>query len=238
MPRIVDLSLLPTFTAVNLAMDGGAIGGPIIIPNCLQVVLDWGMADGKVGHNVTYGHYAALPGNLVATAQSIFSGLTTGAAWTALAASLSTASSLQSVTVRDVNTQDQPVSQSTGASQAGTAAFDALPNEIAACLSLKTALTGRSNRGRAYIPGFQVNAVGSGNIISAGTVTALNNWAATWMSVYSAAGLQLSIGHVHRQAYTSVGGVQHPDRPAGNVPVTQVILRDNHWDSQRRRGLK
>ena len=56
MPRVINLSNLQTFTAINaLGTDLGAIAGPVVIPQCAQVVLLWQLTDGKVGHNVLYG---------------------------------------------------------------------------------------------------------------------------------------------------------------------------------------
>jgi len=77
-----------------------------------------------------------------------------------------------------------------------------------------------------------------GNIISPATMTAIQTWANTIVAALAGQGYTLVIGHVARQAYTGSTGTAHPARAAGTVVITSVTVRDNHWDSQRRRGLK
>jgi hypothetical protein len=89
-----------------------------------------------------------------------------------------------------------------------------------------------------YVPGFASNAMATGNVIAATTMTAVNNWAGIIAGVLSAQGYIWCVGHPARQAYTGITGTAHPARIAGTVPITTVSVRDNHWDSQRRRGLK
>jgi len=236
--RVLDISDLQTFTAVNLLSDAGAIGGPTVIPNCTQVVLTWTLDGGKVGHNVLYGRSAGVPTPSVAQAQAIFTALTTGAGWTAIAARLATTTALSSVSVMSVHTASQPIFFSTGTAVPGTATLPVLPNEMAVCVTLRTALRGISNRGRMYIPGYNAAQVQTGNVIAPGAVTDTQTWANGFIAAFSGQSLTLVIGQRERQAYTGTSGTPHPARPAGSVPVTQLIVRDNHWDSQRRRGLK
>jgi hypothetical protein len=91
-----------------------------------------------------------------------------------------------------------------------------------------------------YFPGWASNAVGTGGVIAPLAVTALGAWANTnlYANIASAIGAGV-IAHPARQAYTSPATGRHFDaRPAGTVPIVTVLVRDNHWDSQRRRGLK
>jgi hypothetical protein len=89
-----------------------------------------------------------------------------------------------------------------------------------------------------FVPGWATNALGTGNTINPAAVTALGNWGSIIAGALSASGYIWCVGHVARQAYTGSTGTSHPARPAGSVPITTVAVRDNHWDSQRRRGLK
>jgi hypothetical protein len=95
-------------------------------------------------------------------------------------------------------------------------------------------------RGRYYIPGFASNAVGAGGVIAAACVTAINNWAGNVANSGLSAiiGPQV-LGLPARAAYTSpITGRNFPARNAQTVALTGVQMKDNHWDSQRRRGLK
>lgn len=208
------------------------------MPNAVQIVLVWNQASGKTAHNVLYGRAGGVPAPTVAQAQAIFSALSSGAQWTALSGFLHSATAFAAVTIRSVHAAFQPMVQSTGAAVIGTGAGQGLPNEVALCVTLRTALTGPQNRGRFYIPGFDTTGLAAGNVASATLVTAAQNWANTISGAFSAQGYTWVIGQPHRLAYTGSTGTQHPERLATSQVVTSSPVRDNHWDSQRRRGLK
>jgi hypothetical protein len=239
MPRVINLSNVTQFQATSLS-DGGYLPGPRIIPNACQVVLNWALGDAKIGHNVLYGTYSGSPALSATVAEAIRAALVAGANWTTLAGFLASTVSLASVTILDVRSTTGVAFTSTGAAAPGTAPGTALPDETAAVITLRTNLRGQSGRGRVYIPGWASGAVGTGGVIAAAAVTALNTWGAASL----AGAINTNIGapvlaHPHRQPYTSPATGRHfDDRPAGTVPITQFIVRDNHWDSQRRRGLK
>jgi hypothetical protein len=238
MPRIIALDQLQQFVAINLLSDPGALGGPVVVPNCVQIVFNWNLSAGKTAHNVLYGRVSGIPAPTVAQAEAIRSALTTGAAWTALLPLLAASTSFSAVTLRSVHAAGQPMVQSTGGASTGTSAALALPNEVAVVATLRTAFTGPSNRGRMYLPGLAADSLLSGNVIAPGTVTALNNWVAGFTAIFAAQGYTWVIGQLARAAYTGITGTAHPARPAGSVPITSATVRNNTWDSQRRRGLK
>jgi hypothetical protein len=236
--RIVNIENLQQFTAINLLSDPGHLGGPLVIPNCIQIEMVWGLSDAKQGHNVMYGFRTDGVSPTQAQATAILVSLTGGAQWAALAAFLATSSQLGALTLRDVRTPNQPIIQNTTGGALGTSASPELPNETSVVVTLRTALTGIANRGRIYIPGWATNALGAGNVVAATAVTALGNWANTIPAAFTAQGYTMVLGHPARGAYTGSTGTAHPARPAGSVPITSLVVRDNHWDSQRRRGLK
>jgi|SRR5215471_16420604 len=236
--RIIRLDQAQQFLAINALNDPGAIGGPVVVPQCAQITLLWILESGKQGHNVLYGRYAGGFAGTVAQANAIFAALSTGAAWTALAGFLGTTNSFFGVLIRDVNTANQPIIGSTGTAAPGTSASASLPNETAAVITLRTGSVGRANRGRVYVPGWATNSLGAGNVIAGGAVTALQNWANTIPGALSGQGYTFVIGQRARAQYTGSTGTVHPARPATSIQVTAQTVRDNHWDSQRRRGLK
>lgn len=240
MPRIIDLSQLQQFAAVNNPdADLGELKGPVIVPNAVQVVLRWTLDDGKIAHNVLYAGYSP-PFALTSTdAQAIFSGLTTGALWTAFASHIFSTNALAAVDLRNVDVKDQPIISSTGLAVPGTNVSGPLPNEVALVVTLRTAKTGKANRGRMYVPGYGGNAVGANNVVAGPTVTDTQAWAQSITAVLSGRSLIWGLGQKERLQYTSpITGTTHPARPAHLEPITQAVVKDNHWDSQRRRGLK
>jgi hypothetical protein len=235
---LVRLDRLQQFAAVNLLLDPGAIGGPVVIPNAIQVTLRWTLASGKIGHNVLYGRTAGVPAPSVAMADALLTALTTGTPWLSFAARLSNSTALAGVTLRSVHEAGLPIFDSTGAAHPGTNAVLALPNEVALCVTLRTGGTGGQNRGRMYVPGYATDSVAAGNVASATVVTDTQGWANIIIPAFSGQALTLVIGQKARQEYIGTTGTLHPARPAGTVVVTSLLVRDNHWDSQRRRGLK
>jgi hypothetical protein len=238
MPRIVALEHLTQFAAVELS-DGGYIRGPQIIPNCAMVRLNWSLSDLKIAHNVLHVSWSGTPALSQTIANSIMGGLTSGAAATAFLAFLNPQTALQSVTLLDLRSSAGVEVPSNAAAVPGSAGGVALPDEMAVVVTLRTANRGRSGRGRIYLPGFNAGASAAGGVIAAAAVTAINNWVATNLLATLSAQLgPLVLGLPHRRAYTSPTGAAIPDRPATTVAVTTATVRNNTWDSQRRRGLK
>lgn len=235
---ILDISNFTQFTAINLLADGGAVGGPVIVPSAAQIVLNWSLEDGKIARNVLYGKYSGAFAGTQAQANGILTALATGAAWTALAAQLATTTILGGISIRDVNTANQPLIVSNTAGAGGTGAGESMPNEVAAVITFRTSLVGRGNRGRMFVPGWTTASTAAGNVMSVAAFNALQGWANTLAGALAGQGYTLALGQKHRIAYTSPKGHPHADRPAFALPITQTVVRDNHWDTIRRRGLK
>lgn len=238
MPRIINLANLEQFTAINLLVDPGHIAGPVQIPSCAQITINWQLADGRAAHNVLYGRYSGAFAGNQAQANSIMTALTTGGAWTALAAFFATTTTVSGVSIRDVNTPNAPLINSNNAAVPGTSASPELPDEVAAVITLRTAFTGPGFRGRVYVPGWATNSLATGNVIAAAAVTALNSWGGTISGALAAGTYTWVLGQPARAQYTGSTGRVHPARSAMSTTISQTVVRDNHWDSQRRRGLK
>jgi hypothetical protein len=236
--KIVPLSDLQQFQAVELLLDPGHIPGPKIAPNCVEVRWRWSQADGKLAFNVTHARYTPPYPGTVTLANAIQSSLVSLLTSAALDTALSTSTSFLGVDLRDINAAGFPLIASTGAAHPGTRAEPPMPNEIAAALTLRTQFTGQGNRGRIFLPGFGSNLTTANGVIDAATKTILDNFANGVMAVYTSNALTMAIAKPARAAYTGSTGRAHPARAASTEAVTSVICRDNHWDTQRRRGLK
>jgi hypothetical protein len=220
-------------------VDGGHVGGPIVIPNAIQVVFNWSLPGGKTGHNVLYGVTPGVPAPTVAMADGLFGTINSSGTYNAMNAFLPPAVSFTGITLRSVHTANLGTFTSVGAAKAGASTtLIAMPNEVAICVSLKTGKTGPSNRGRMYLMGWDTTSVIAGNVIAPALVTAIQNWANTLIAGFSGQGMTLSIGQPARAQYTGSTGTLHPARAAGSTPVTSLLVRNNTFDSQRRRGLK
>jgi len=235
---MINLANLQQFQAINVLVDPGAIGGPKVVPLAIEVKVSFALSTGKSAHMILAGGHTGSFVPSVAHANSIMTGLSTGAAWTALAGFLGNDMAIFSVTLRDMSAQGLEEFVSTAAQAAGTSTGVAMPFEIALALTFRTTLRGPGHRGRAYIPGWATNALGATNLVAAAAVTAAQNWGLTFASVFAAEGLTHVLALPARSAYTGSTGTSHPARTAHTELVTAVLVRDNHWDSQRRRGLK
>jgi hypothetical protein len=238
MPRYINLANVQQFTAVQLTSDPGYIGGPEVIQGVARIYLHWALGDGKAALNVLHGRYTGTFAGTPTQATAMLTALTSGTQWTALASFLAPTMALNQVWIQDVGVAQQPIIVSTTGGSNGTSTGTELPNEVALVITLRTGGIGRENRGRMFIPGWATTSLATGNVVAAAAVTALQNWAGNISGILSAQGYQWGIGHRARAAYTGITGTEHPAREAGLVPIQTVLVRDNHWDSQRRRGLR
>lgn len=237
MSPIVRLENFQQFAAINVLSDPGHQGGPVVIPNCVQIMLRWLLADSKVANNIIYGTVSGAFTPTTAICDAIKTGLTTGAAWTALAALFHNAAGFRSVAIRDVRAANSPIVEGATTAVVGTGGA-LMPDEVALVITLRTAFVGPQNRGRMYIPGWSTTAMAAGGVASGAAVTALQNWANTIPSVLTTSGISFALGQPARAAYTGSTGTLHPARTAKSTPITSQIVRNNTWDTQRRRGLR
>lgn len=238
MTRLVRLDNFQQFAAINVLSDPGVHPGPVVIPNYCRVLLRWLLADGKIGTSVCGGTVSAGFVPTPALADAILAALTSGAAWTTLATFLATTTNLIRVDLQDIRTAQLPQVPGTNANHLGTSAGTALPDEVSLVITTRTNKVGPANRGRIYIPGWASNAVGAGGVVVAGAVTALSTWANTLPAAFSAGQVSIALAQPQRNEYTGKTGTLHPARAAASSPIISLSVRDNHWDSQRRRGLK
>lgn len=238
MARLMRLDSFQQFAAIKPSDDLGLIQGPKLVDNCATITLKFSLASGKTGHVVLGGRYTPPFAASQTTANAIHTGLSTGAQWTALAAFLSTATSFTGVDIRNIHIKDQPIISSNTTAAPGTSAGTDMPNELAQVISLVTGLTGPRYRGRAYIPGWATNALGTGNVAASAAITALNNWGSSIRTVFAASQFTWVLALPARNAYDSpLTGTHFDARPKESPAVTANGVNGT-WDTQRRRGKK
>ena len=218
-----------------------------VIPNCVQVRLLWAHQN-SLAINVLN---AQAAGGLVvnqALANSLGSAIK-AAFQTNLAAHYNAGTALSRVGVRDMRQANQAEFLDTGAISTGSAVGDSTPVQVALALTLRTAKSGKSFRGRSFLPGMtEVDNVAGGQISTAGAAAAVAFMAAL-QSAMTAAQLTLAVASREAEQKTLVETTFHSDgtstlrllsttkaKSAQLTTVTSVESRNLFWETQRRRS--
>jgi hypothetical protein len=171
-------------------------------------------------------------------------------AWTSHMAPVSaTTCSLLRVGTRDLTQAHLPEFLDTGAAAPGTDVGDPLPSKVAFVITLRTALAGKSFRGRIYIPGATETSNTTGGVASAAYQAAALAYVQQIQTAMNAAGLQLAINShaaerqtivvttFHNDGTTTVRTKSNETAKTGQSNVVIAIESLNSaWESQRRRG--
>lgn len=201
----------------------------LVIPNGVEIDLAW-ISNGRIMKNTCF---AEAPTSLAITpalADSITTALNSLFTSSGLVALQSSGGRGPAAQLRDVRDVGFPLVTGSVQGATGTGTTDLLPSQIAACLTVRTARAGRQFRGRMFIPGFVEIANDATNHMTAATKTALDAYAAGLPNALNQSGLQFSV--CHRPLYLTDGSI---GTPGSLQHVTQVVCRDNVWDTQRRR---
>jgi hypothetical protein len=181
-------------------------------------------------HNIT--HLRVAAGYAVTTANANLIANSLGVHVTAdLAPHLSTGTSFLGVSLRDLRTIDQAFVDSSITAIPGTAVGDPLPANVSAVITLRTALAGRRNRGRFYVIPFDEASNDSTGRIGTAAKAALDSFATNLPGSIEASGGTMAI--LNRPVFNKADCTVL--RQPGLVNVTQAVVRDTRWDSQRRR---
>lgn len=221
---------------------------PLVIPSCVQIRLLW-VLTGSGGVNVLHG---VVTGSVVvnqALANIIGSGVK--AAFTARLATFmnGTNVALARVGVRDLRGPNLAEFLDSGAIAGATGVTDSLPSQTAACITLRTANSGKSFRGRVYISGWDEAANDATGTTAVAANTAAVNFLADIQSLLRANGMDLAVATRpaeeqiitrttnHQNGTTTVRTLSHQTAKNGlATPVTAIVARDAGWQTQRRRN--
>jgi hypothetical protein len=223
-----------------------AMAPPLFIPSGAQVRLLWNI-NGQLGINVLG---LVITGNPVfnqALADSFGSAIK-GAFNTNLAARLAPTASLVRVGVRDLRSPNLPEFRDTTTITPGTGTGDAMPGHIAAVVTLRTAGSGKSFRGRVYFGGFtETENTATGNA-SAAVGTSIVAFVTAIDAAVTPAGFRLAVltrpqddivvneTTTHSDGTTTVRRLSHQTAKSGFArQVTIIENRNATWETQRRR---
>jgi len=205
------------------------------VPNVIEVAIKQTGANGKSANFTCHGAYSAAPPSLASLASTLWTAIS-GAWNTDLAPLMAPTAMLTAVWLRDMTNVNNPIVVGTGTNIPGTGTIPALPPDNAVVLTEIVNARGRGLKGRMYLSGFVVAADGGSGTITAAAETAINNFGLALFNALNTNSLIPCVAQVHRQQYQGLTGTIHPDRPASHVTVSQYVVQDTRWDTQRRRG--
>lgn len=138
------------------------------------------------------------------------------------------------VELLDLNQANNLTLVGTTATLAGTDPTGNLPTEVACCVTLQTNKAGQLYRGRSYLTGWGISTVASGGVMGPTVEPAARLFVTGVKDALSASGWTLGIISL---AYPLDPDNGKPAKEISIEPVTNILVRDTLWDSQRRRGL-
>jgi len=179
--------------------------------------------DGQIIENTLY---FRSPIDYDATALELLAGTVAGWWTDQMKPLLSSALSLTSVKATALHDVTGPqFIYTTGLPATGDQSAAAMPNNVSLCVSFRSALIGRSFRGRNYVPGIVESAVTLSSV-SSGTASAI-------VAAYETLQDVLPVGT--NWVIVSRTTDHNPRETGVTVPVVSVLVVDLVVDSQRRR---
>lgn len=212
------------------------VGGPIVIPNCGQIAIQW-TENGMTMLNVLHGALTAAGPLNPNVAETIFTAIKAAAATTTWLNHVSATASLSGVRVKDLRAANNPTILSTSAAINGTSAGPVSSQGNALVVTLKTAQSGRGYVGRVYLPGISNDNLADSRHYN----SALNAPAVAFLNAINtamtASGMPWVIGQRALQASPEPGAPPpyNQIRQATTIPITQAAVVSDRIDSQRRR---
>lgn len=190
--------------------------------NAISVRMNWTVANLRQQSQVLHFANPAPIAVNQALADNVADACEAALSSSGLRAGLKTTVELTDVAVRDVSVPTSPEYIS-AVGMAGTGTTDLLPIQTAMCVTLRTNKAGRSFRGRTYLGGFVEGTSDVGGRIGSGTRTQGVAFIQGVADNVNAIGGGLELGVLSRTLDEI------------NI-VTQILSRDNVWDTQRRRA--
>lgn len=202
---------------------------PVVIDGGLQIRIVWLLPGEQTALNVLHSNIGSSPAVNAAMAGTISQAVADAHTSSGLNAVQPASVQIDRVDIRDVRTANQPIITGTaGMPSPGTVADgDMLPKQDALVVTHRTALAGRSFRGRTYLPGFdETESMAAGE-----AATSARDAAAAFLqdlqAGVSAEGWPLAVASLVSD------GVRRDPGVLNNI--TSFSQRVSSWGSQRRR---
>lgn len=217
-------------------VDGGKIKGAQACPSTIEIQVKQTGSNGKSANFTCHAQYATTPPSLTTLATALWNSIS-GAWGTNLAPQMHPNSQITAVWVRDMANVNNPIVVGSGAAIVGTGTGNPLPAEVAIVITENIIKRGKGLKGRMYLSGFVDTASGTTGQISAAGMAAAGGFATALFAAITAQSLTPCVAEVARQQYVGLTGTTHLARVAAPVGVTQYVVRNNEFDTQRRRGI-
>lgn len=210
------------------------MAGFVPSPNTVAVKLHWTL-HGRAQLNVLHALYTIAGPLNPSIAQNIWNNLITNGSTPPYQAVWASTTQLVAIGVLDLRNAGIPELISTGTPLTGTGAGVALADATSLVLTERTALTGKSNRGRIYTLGWVVGSIQANGLALQTDADAAVGFHQALSSIMSAQGLTLAIRSPALPARPSKPGGTLPAKDYSITPVTQILARDLIFDTNRRR---
>ena len=172
--------------------------GNIPLSGAVQAKLVWSTPAGPQSLNILHFQKVGVQVVNQAFADAVDAAIKGAYTSSALTQAIKSTVSLTRVEIRDLGSNSNPWFLGAGAAVAGVAVDDALPPQIALCVSLNTALRGRSYHGRTYLWGFTETSNDAAGAIAAPTASAATVFMETIRTTLSGGTTQLTLGVLSR----------------------------------------
>lgn len=207
---------------------------PLVIPNAAMLKLRWANTGNQWLNVLGVVGNPTLPPIDATVAEAIFAAIKASTFMPAFLGCLAQSTIFQGISLRDISVANRFEFQSTGASTFGTSTTDALPLSVASVVTLRTALAGKSFRGRVYLSGFAElcnDATGRADTQSQVSSVDFINAVNTALQAHA---MRLAVLSRPFAAKTIPQKII-PSRGGGVQAMTAAESRNNKWESQRRR---
>lgn len=203
-------------------------------PNTVKVNLHWTI-HGRPQLNVLHGLFDTVGPVPPGAAQAIFDAIGPALTSTLYASHLAASTRLTAVGVTDLRNSSVPEVLSTGTPVPGTNGTLAMPDQVSFVMTLRTAMTGRSHRGRIYTLGWAIDNVEADGTAAPNAAADAVAWHTAVSAAMSAQGMPLAIRSPALPVRPSKPGGDLPAKPFEITRVTSIEARDLIFDTNRRR---
>lgn len=205
-----------------------------VIANAGHLTLNWSGPQRTWQNVLGVTGTTALPNFDQALADTLFNTLRADPSMTAYMSFMASTTILESLSIRSLNTANQPLFTSTGTPLGGAATGDPLPLSVASCVTLRTALAGKRFRGRMYLSGWSETSNDTAGRMTQGASTASVQLVSALTNTLAVNGMNLAVVGRARDPVT-IPAVTRPALPGIVNRATAGIVRNLKWESQRQR---